>query len=145
MKEKKIVRTALIIFLFFIASFMNWGSFQANPFQEFSNNLGLSFGNMNMTCNLNGWNSNLSIFGVSINNWIVVLLGIAIAIFIILDIKSIYSANKTILFVFIIYGIVHITAFGVFLLSKGKLGIGIILTLITYIFLFILCKDTCDN
>jgi hypothetical protein len=78
------VWSSIAAVLVFAAAFMPWGEFQATSSAPFGGPSGdffgsNPFGGMTVTLTVNGWNGTVTIAGVRLPNWTVVLVAVAVA------------------------------------------------------------------
>ena len=127
--------------LIVVASFLPWGSFQAAPQLPFS---GGPFSDMNplagtqFTVNINGWNGSFNLMGLTIPNWTLVVLAVLIALFAWLRAAHVWRAQPAASLALAGYGALHSGAVLMALLLNGHMGIGSLLTCVSFVALIVL-------
>lgn len=139
MKNKYSTNVLILCVVNLVASFMPWGTFQASinlPFGDF--NFGeFPFGGT-QTITINAWNSNLTLLGLTIPNWTLVF--IAIGIGGLLFTKVTPKVNMLLA----AYGVFHSLFLGFMLIANGTVGIGLIITVVSFIaiMIFLILSNT---
>jgi hypothetical protein len=115
-----------------VASFLPWGSIPAT----------VNFGDMplpipifnDVRLTVTAWNGHLTLPGVKLPNWLVVVGAVAIAAFHSLAVSSVWRAHPLVSVGLAAYGVLHPLALAVSLLgNKGTIEIGLIATLTAYV------------
>ena len=99
-----------------IASFMPWGTLHTtvggmfggspvsgSPFSDMS-----PFGDMQITHTANAWNGNITLAGMTIPNWLTVLIAAAIAVFASLKAYEVWRAPRGVNILLALYGTLHL-------------------------------------
>ena len=128
--------------LIFAAAFMPWGEISAIPAINSNSPFGGSFpfpGNpfprMNLTITITGWNGSISLGGLSLPNWLVVLASAGVATLCWLKVASVWDAPSALLFALAGYGLLH-TGVALFTLmgsGKSSAGVGSFVTALAFI------------
>lgn len=123
LRDSNRITIFILCAVIFIASFMPWGRVTTNIDFPF----GGIFEGYNTEITLNAWNSFFNIIGLSIPNWLLSILAIAIGLFLFIDF------NPRIRKILALYGTAHSLMFSLIIFFEGTLGIGLILTLLAYV------------
>jgi hypothetical protein len=126
--------------LIFAASFMPWGQIQATPtfnmqFGENSLFADKFFSGVEITMTMTGWNGSITLGGLSIPHWLVVLVSAGVAVLCWLKATSVWVAPQVVFFLLAAYGLVHagIALIALMASGKGSPGIGLFLTILAFI------------
>jgi hypothetical protein len=155
-KQKNITILASVAALvIFFAAFMPWGSFQAVPFANvnLSNSFAgasdpfpgvtsfnggpggfsgpTSFSGMNINFIVTGWSGSIDVGGISLPNWLVVLLAAAVAGISWAIVTGSWQPPRFLSPILVLLGLLQIIATLIILMSSGKssMGIGLLVTL----------------
>jgi hypothetical protein len=83
----------------------------------------------------NAWNSSLNVFNISINNWILILFAVIAGSLKIMESYGLIEKAERFSRIILIYGILQLFLYGGLTIHSQSLGIGCILTLISYMIL----------
>ncbi|MGO9111567.1 MAG: hypothetical protein ACLP9L_20270 [Thermoguttaceae bacterium] len=126
--------------LIFAAAFMPWGEINAiptinSPFGGSFPIPGNPFPGMNLTITITGWNGSITVGGLSLPNWLVVLASAGVATLCWLKATSVWDAPVAVLFALAGYGLLHIGVALLTLMGSGKssAGVGSLLTALAFI------------
>ncbi|MFH1037760.1 MAG: hypothetical protein V1789_03710 [PVC group bacterium] len=119
-----------------IASFMPWGSFKSTVRSPFGG--GSQFSNIQITSTINGWNGSLTLLGITIPNWLVVVVALAVTVMAVCRQLKNMNVPPLLSILFSAYGLVHCGVSVSILGTKGTLGIGSLLSLAGFVSLIIL-------
>lgn len=123
-------------FVVVIASFIPWGTFQAtnttfsgSPFGGFNPFMG-----MPLFITMTGWQGNLSLAGVSLPNWLVVVAALGAAALGYVRSAGLGEVNRAACVAPLIYGILHVVLLVLVMsANKGTIGFGAILTIVALV------------
>ena len=139
--NKNVVRTSIAMVVLLVSSFLSWGTIVASSgLSELTNMWGVEGLKQldKITIKLNGWNSILNLFGLELNNWLIIILGLVLGIFIILNATKKYQANKFVIIFFIVLGLLHLVVYEVVFMLNKSMGIGGALATLSYIALLVI-------
>ncbi len=126
-------------FVVVVASFIPWGTFQATN-TTFS---GSPFGGLNpfmgmpLLITMSGWQGDLTLAGMSLPNWLVVITALGAAALGYIRFAGLGNVNRNICVALLAYGIFHIGLLMLILAGKGSIGFGAILTLVALVAMMI--------
>jgi len=131
--------------LIFTAAFMPWGEIRATPTLNSPFGGGFPFGDspfsgMTMTITITGWNGNITLGGLTLPNWLVVLAAAGVATLCWLKAATVWDAPRAVLFALAGYGLLH-AGFALLVLmssGKGSAGIGSLLTALAFIAILVI-------
>jgi hypothetical protein len=126
--------------LIFAAAFMPWGEIRGIPKVQspFGNDFPFGdnfFQGMQMTFTITGWNGHITLGGLELPNWLVVLAAAGAAVLCWLKAGSVWDAPSAVLFAVAGYGLLHAGFALVILMSsdQGSAGVGSFLTVLAFI------------
>ncbi len=126
--------------LIFAAAFMPWGEVRGtakaqSPFGDDSPFGGNPFGGIQMTLTITGWNGHVTLGGLKLPNWLVVLAAAGVAALCWLKALSVWYAPAFVAFALAAYGLLHAGFALVILMSsdQGTAGVGSFLTALAFI------------
>ena len=126
--------------LVFAAAFMPWGEISAiptinSPFGGSFPFPGNPFPGVNITITVTGWNGSITVGGLSLPNWLVVLAAAGAATLCWLKAASVWDAPSAVPFSLAGYGLLHTGVALITLIGSGKgsVGVGSVLTVLAFI------------
>jgi hypothetical protein len=136
------IATALII----AASFMPWGELRGAI--DIQSPFGDDFRFMNDALNaqfavtVTAWNGTLTLGGLKLPNWLVVVAAVAVAAFCWLKATGTWPAPRWLSLLLVAYGVLHTLFFTLTVAFNGTAGVGALLTILGFIaLLVILLRD----
>jgi hypothetical protein len=129
------VSVAAVVVL--IASFMPWGELRGTPNAPLG---GALFQGMNLSLTMTAWNGNITILGLKIPNWLVVVAASAAALISWLKALSVWQAHIGLSVGLTVYGFLHACWVLVSLGASddGSIGIGSLLTAAAFVAMVVL-------
>jgi hypothetical protein len=129
----------------FAAAFMPWGEIRSTPKIQspFGGDFpfgGSPFQGMQMTITITGWNGNITVGGLKLPNWLVVLAAAGVTALCWLKASSIWAAPSAVLLALAAYGVLH-AGFALVVLmgsSEGSAGVGTVLTGLAFIAILVI-------
>jgi len=138
MDNKLPVGIILFSVLIFIASFLSWGTFRFTPPPEGTPaQLASLMNEMQKALSINGWQGHLTVLGLTIPNWMVVVSGVGVGILALLRFAEIWDVPRGLLIAMSVLGIAHSGVFSFIMLTKATIGIGSLLTFACFIGLLV--------
>jgi hypothetical protein len=135
--HKYAITATLTAVIIFIAAFMPWGEIDVNIGLEapFGGSPYDSFGTMNMGVAFTGWNSHITLVGLKLPNWLVVIAAGAVALMSCLSSFAVWKIHVTLPVVIAVYGLLHAISVLVILVGseESSVGIGVLVTLLAFI------------
>jgi hypothetical protein len=139
-KMKSAIGITIAAVLIFAAAFMPWGEIRGtpkihSPFQGDFPFGGSPFQGMQMTITVTGWNGNITLGGLKLPNWLVVLAAAGVTTLCWLKASSVWDAPPAVLFALAAYGLLHAGFALVALIAsdEGSAGVGGFLTALGFI------------
>ncbi|MGA2620012.1 MAG: hypothetical protein ABSF26_20540 [Thermoguttaceae bacterium] len=140
MVKNSAIGVTIVSVLIFAAAFMPWGEIRATPAINlpFGGNFPLGgnpLSGMNMTITITGWNGSITLGGLSLPNWLVVLASAGVAALCWLKAASVWDAPSAVLFALAGYGLLHTGVAWLALMGsdKSSAGVGSFLTALAFI------------
>ena len=115
---------------------MPWGTVKIqSPFGDGSLFGSTLFQDMQLTLTVTGWNGNVSLGGLELPNWLVVLGAIGVTALCWLKACSVWEASAVVPFALAAYGLFHAAFVWVALMSsdEGSAGVGSFLTAVAFV------------
>lgn len=142
---KLAIGVSIAAVLVFAAAFLPWGEIRAAPQLRapFGGDFpfpGGMFEGMQMTLTITGWNGNITLVGLKLPNWLVVLAAGGVTALCWLKASSVWDAPPAVSFVVAAYGLLH-AGFALVVLilaSEGSPGVGVILTGLAFIAILVI-------
>jgi hypothetical protein len=145
------ILTSTVAVLILLGAFMPWGQIHGQPVVQghglpYAGGHPFMGGRMSLT--VTGWNGTLTLAGLSLPNWLVVLATAGVAVLCWMRASSVWQAPTALPIALAGYGLVHTGFFTILLAASGdaSLGVGsVVSTLAFMILLGILIRQASDT
>jgi len=146
-ETKSAIGVTIAAALILAAAFMPWGEIRGAPMSLFGSDFPFgesAFHGTELTITITGWNGHITLGGLSLPNWLVVLAAAGVAILRWLKASSVWDAPSAVPFGLAGYGLLHAGLAAVVLMgsARSSAGVGSFLTALAFIgILVILAKQ----